>query len=520
MKSTKSEAGNLDKPVQQSVSTTRREFLRSAALASGALATADTAATAAVVGAAASPRRRPNILMICADQFRADFVGANHENPSVKTPNLDALAARGTNFRKAVCNQPLCSPSRASFMTGMYATKTDVWKLGLELNHTIPSIATVLKQAGYSTNFMGKWHVSRTKLENGADQLGWIPPGPSRAGFDDLWEGANVPEIVSHPYQGNYWDTDGKNVGYKDEYRVDFITDRAVSFLEQKHNKPWLLFVSQLEPHQQNDVDAMVPPERYADKYGDPFIPHDLRDLPGNWQSRIGGYYGCVQAIDDCVGKLVATLDRTGQLDNTILVFFSDHGCHFRTRMGEYKRVPHDAAIRVPLIFAGPGFDHALALDEVVSLIDLTPTLIDGAGVPVPPSMQGKSLKALPTDAAARKNWDSTAYIQISASMVGRALRTKEWTFSVYDPDAQPNKVPDSTTYIDYAIYDTGADPYQKLNLAGRPESPIVRLASGPTTEGRPDYKENAESLRAELKRRIVANDEPEPMLKSQHYFV
>lgn len=505
-------------------SRSRREFLRNAGLATGSMAItgagAESASATGMPGAGSDGARKPNVLMICADQFRADFVGANCENPSVKTPNLNALAARGTNFRQAVCNQPLCSPSRASFMTGMTATKAGVWKLDLELDHSIPSIATVLKQGGYSTNFIGKWHVSRTVLEDGSKQLGWIPPGPSRAGFDDLWEGANVPELVSHPYEGNYWSNDGTNIGYKDQYRVDFIADRAVSFLEKKHDKPWLLFVSQLEPHQQNDVDAMVPPHRYARDYLDPFIPQDLRDLQGNWISRIGGYYGCVQAIDDCVGKLVATLQKTGQLDNTIIVFFSDHGCHFRTRMGEYKRVPHDSAIRVPLIFAGPGFDNAITLDEVVSLIDLTPTLIDGAALPVPGSMQGKSLKLLPTDAAARKAWDSTAYIQVSASMVGRALRTKEWTFSVYDPTQDGEKVANSNRYIDYAMYDVGGDPYQKTNLVGRPASPYTKVSGERTTEGRVNYKEIADGLREELKRRIVENDEPAPTLETQRYFV
>lgn len=480
----------------------RRAFLRNAALASGAVATAGTGKASAATPKL-DPAQKPNILMICADQFRADFIGASGENPSVRTPNLDALAARGTNFRKAVCNQPLCSPSRASFMTGMYATKTGVWKLGLELDHTIPSIATVLKQAGYSTNFIGKWHVSGDNDSEGKPQRGWIPPGPSRAGFDDLWEGANVLELVSHPTEGNYWDNSGNNIGYKNEYRVDFITDRAVRFLELKHDRPWLLFLSQLEPHQQNDIDAMVPPARYADRYDDPFIPHDLRDLPGNWRSRIGGYYGCVQAIDDCVGKVVATLEKTSQLDNTILVFFSDHGCHFRTRMGEYKRAPHDAAIRVPLIFAGPGFDHAIALDEVVSLIDLTPTLLDDAGAQIPSGMQGKSLTALATNPAARRKWDSTAYIQISASMVCRALRTKEWTFSVYDPEREGDHDSLSTNYIDYAMYDTSADPYQKTNLVGRPE-----------------YTEIANQLRGELKRRIIANGEPAPVLRPQRYYV
>jgi len=510
-----------DKP-NGDVFTSRRGFLRGAALASGALATAGPLmASTAVEGAASTaPSRPPNVLMICADQFRTDFVGANGANPSVKTPNIDALAARGTNFNHAVCNQPLCSPSRASFMTGVTATKAGVWRLGLELDHSIPSIGTVFKEAGYTTNFIGKWHVSETELADGKKQLGWIPPGASRAGFDDTWEGSNVTEIVSHPYHGNYWTTDGTNIGFKDEYRVDFTTNRAVKFLEKKHEKPWLLFVSQLEPHHQNDVDAMVPPNRYAKDYEDPFIPRDLRDLEGNWISRIGGYYGCVQAIDDCVGKLVSTLKATGQLENTVIVFFSDHGCHFRTRMGEYKRVPHDAAIRVPLIFAGPGFDNAAKMDQIVSLLDLTPTLIDGAGLKVPKSMQGKSLKALPVDEDARRKWDSTAYIQVSASMVGRAIRTPEWTFSVYDPTKGGNSVSHSSQYIDYAMYHNGGDPYQKVNLVGRPRAPYIQVDGERTTEGRVDYREIAEMLRAELKRRIVENDEPEPKLEPQNYFV
>lgn len=484
--------------MDQQHTTSRRDFLRTAATATGAVLSGVSVTSAETPLPQAN---RPNILMICSDQFRADFIGANGENPTVRTPNLDALAKRGTNYTHAVTNQPLCSPARACFLTGMQATRTGVWNLGeqLELDHSLPTIATQLKKAGYSTNFIGKWHVAKVaKYGNG-----WVAPGPARGGFDDLWEGANIPELSSHPMFGNYWLGDGTNLGYKNIYRPDFITSRAVSFVEQKHDRPWLLFLSQAEPHQQNDVDDFIPPPRYAKSYQDPFIPQDLRNLPGNWQSRIPGYYGCVQAIDDCVGNMVAALERTGQLENTIVVFFSDHGCHFRTRMGEYKRAPHDAAIRVPMIFAGPGFDHAARLDEIVSLLDLTPTLLDGAGVEVPPTMQGRSLKKLPTDKAARAAWDSTAYIQISASMVGRAIRTRDWMYSCYDPTQGGNSVPLSTKYTDYAMYQVGADPYQRLNLVGRPE-----------------YADVAHQLRAELKERIIANSEPAPQIVATHYFV
>jgi arylsulfatase A-like enzyme len=475
---------------------TRRDFLRSAAFASGAVMT--TSATEAAAQVSGSPHQRPNVLMICADQFRADFIGANRENPSTRTPHIDALAARGTNYRQMVCNQPLCSPSRASFLTGMYATKTKVWKLGIELDHSLPTIATELDSDGYTTAFVGKWHVSENE---GNDGWGWIAPGPSRAGFE-TWEGANLIEFVSHPTEGNYWDNSGADIGFKDIYRVDFIASRGVKFIEQKHDKPWFLFLSQLEPHHQNDVDQFVAPERYKDSFNDAFVPRDLRNLPGNWRSHLPGYYGCCQAIDDCVGTLVASLEKTDQLDNTIILFFSDHGCTFRTRLGEYKRSPHESALRVPFVIAGPGFDRSIVIEELVSLIDLAPTLIDGAGVPVPAGMQGKTLKPLANDPVARKAWDSTAYVQISSSICGRAIRTPEWTYCCYDPAIKEGDAAFSTTYTDFAFYSLATDPHEQVNLVGRPE-----------------YKEVCNHLRDELKKLIVANGEPEPTITPMHFY-
>ncbi|MBS1823121.1 MAG: sulfatase-like hydrolase/transferase [Acidobacteria bacterium] len=475
---------------------TRRDFLRNATLASGAIATTTSSAKAT---AQAAPARRPNVLMICADQFRPDFLGANHKNSSAKTPHIDALAERGINFSQCMSNQPLCSPSRASFLTGRYATETGVWRLGLELNHALPTIATEFRKNGYTANFIGKWHVSAT---DGKTNLGWIPPGPSRGGFDDLWEGANVLELVSHPYEGSYWDNDGKNIGFKDEYRVDFITNRAVHFVERPHDKPWLLFLSQLEPHHQNDVDEFVPPRRYEGKYTDPYIPTDLRNLPGNWRSRIPGYYGCVQAIDDCIGTMVAALERTGQLDNTIILFFSDHGCTFRTRMGEYKRSPHESSIRVPFVIAGPGFDRSAVIDEVVSLVDLMPTLLDGAGLPAPAGTRGKSLKTLGDDSRARKAWNSTAFFQISQSICGRGIRTRDWCYCAFDPAVKNGNAENSATYQDFALYSIATDPDELLNLIGRPE-----------------YREIANQLRAELISRITEAGEPEATIAPIHYF-
>jgi arylsulfatase A-like enzyme len=476
----------------ESPAPSRRDFLRRAALASGAAI----AANAAPRATASQPNgKKPNVLMICADQFRADFVGAAHQNPSVYTPHIDALAERGTLFRKAMSNQPLCSPSRASFMTSRYATETDVWKLGIELDHALPTVATAFRKGGYTTAFVGKWHLSTDDKPNGEKNWGWIPPGAARGGFDDLWEGANIPELASHPYHGSYWNDAGQDIGFKDEYRVDFYTDRAVMFLEEKHDKPWFLFLSILEPHHQNDVDEFVPPTRYEKSYNDPHVPRDLLNLPGNWQSHLPGYYGCVQAIDDSIGRLVDTLQKTGQLDNTVILFFSDHGNTFRTRMGEYKRSPHDSAIHVPFVIAGPGFDRSQVVDEVISLLDLAPTLLHAAGLQPPDGMRGRSLLPLASggeaSAAARREWDQTVYIQISESMCARAIRTPDWCYCVYDPTVDGKAVSASSKYTEFALYSVSGDPAEQVNLIGRPQ-----------------YRKVTAALREELLRRMVAAGE------------
>ena len=470
----------------------RRNFLKNIALA--------TAGGTSVLGEAQQPgrttARRPNVLMVCADQFRADFIGAAKQNPSVHTPNLDSIARRGVMCTNAVCNQPLCSPSRASFLTSRHATETGVWKLGLEMDHRIPTIADLFNDNGYSTHFVGKWHVSSNRKSDGSPNLGWIPPGTSRGGFK-TWEGANVTELISHPYEGSYWDNEGRDLKYKDRYRVEFMTDRAIQLIEQQRRGPWMLFLSILEPHQQNDVDQFVAPNGYTEKYLNPHVPLDLRQLEGNWQDHLPGYYGCVQSIDEAMGRIVASLAKQNLLDDTIIAFFSDHGCHFRTRIGEYKRSPHDSSLRVPFLLQGPGLDYSTELAQQVTLLDLAPTLLDAAGIKPPQSMRGRSILPLLTEADARSKWDDEpAFIQISASMCARAIRTREWCYCVYDPNANGDQVPSSTNYTEWALYSLSGDPAQLRNLAGRPE-----------------YKEVSARLRTELKRLIVAAGEQEPTI-------
>jgi arylsulfatase A-like enzyme len=477
------------------VKVNRRNFLvgTAAATAAAALPIAAQSGQDSTTG-----KRKPNIIIYHSDQFRWDFLGANGLNSSTRTPNIDALAAVGTNFTQAVTNQPVCAPSRSVLLTGRYATDTGVWRNGLGLREDLPTIATECRKAGYTANYIGKWHLAPGQAAEGGGR------GPvkveHRGGFLDLWEASNALEFSTHPYEGTIWDRDGNEITFKDEYRVDFLTDRAEKFLRAKQEKPFLLVISQLEPHQQNDLNRMVGPKGSAERFINAYVPPDLRALPGDWHEQLPDYYGACESIDASVGRLRKILDEEGIADNTIFVFMSDHGCHFMTRNQEYKRSTHNSSLRVPLVIHGPGFETARQLQEVVGIVSIAPTLLDAAGIPVPESMKGRSLMPLVHDAAARQQWPNSELVQISESMTGRAIRTKDWTYCVADPTGAV--AANSTNYHEYQMYDQRNDPHELVNLAGRKE-----------------YRKKADELRAQLTKLIVDSGELSPQIEPAHLY-
>ena len=190
--------------------------------------------------------------------------------------------------------------------------------------------------------------------------------------------------------------------------------------------------------------------------------------MPGTWQAQLPDYYGCVESIDSSVGRVRKILEEEKLAEDTIFVFISDHGCHFGTRNQEYKRSTHNSSIRVPLIIDGPGFHGAQQVPELVGLIDVAPTLLEAAGVPVPPTWKGRSVLPLLTDPEVRRTWPNQQLIQISESMTGRSIRTKDWTYCV--ADATGGKELAAKTYTEYQFYDQRADPNELVNLAGRQE--------------------------------------------------
>src|SRR5271157_338256 len=359
------------------MSQTRRQWLTTAPAAlSASSALAQTGA----------PASRPNIILIISDQFRHDCIGAMGLNPMNLTPNLDQMAARGVMFRSAFCNQPVCAPARGSIFTGQYPRTHGVWKNGIPLPEGSTTLATTLRGAGYSTNYIGKWHLAPQPTPAQAGPVA----AANRGGFLDLWLGANTLEFTSHAYEGDLYDNDGKPVHFSGQYRTDFMTGQAQKFLRGAQS-PFLLCLSYLEVHHQNDTDTFDPPKEYATRYPNPFVPEDLRSLPGSWPSQLPDDYACVAKMDETVGTIRQTLAETGLDRNTILMFTSDHSCHFKTRNNEYKRSPHEGSIHIPLIVEGPGFNRAMQVSELVSQVDYAPTLLDAAGLPVPQAMQGRS---------------------------------------------------------------------------------------------------------------------------------
>ncbi len=465
---------------------TRREFLvGSAAAAAWPAVSAGAAENNSGTSSPDGKARRPNIVVIHADQFRWDVMGAYGLNPMGLTPNLDAMARRGTLFQSAITNQPVCAPSRACLWTGQYPARHGVWKNGLGLRTDAKTLATACRQAGYTTNYIGKWHLA-------SHTLGPVTP-EHRGGFLDFWEASNVLEMTSHPYEGDLYDTHGNPIHYSGIYRVDFLTQRAVRFLKEKAHEPFLLAVAYLEPHYQNNLVRFVGPKGSEQRYANPFVPQDLRCFPGDWQSQLAGYYGCVSSIDQAVGTILKTLSDLGLEDNTIVAFTSDHGCHFRTRNTEYKRSPHESSIHVPLVAQGPGFNRSLSVPQLVGMVDISPTLLDAAGVSIPDTMQGRS--AMPVLEGKTDQWPNEVFIQMAEFEVGRALRTERWTYAVASPNRTASRItpvpeselyeqhknyngsegsrpaPYADRYVECQMYDLARDPHQLVNMSGRNEA-------------------------------------------------
>jgi arylsulfatase A-like enzyme len=433
---------------------------------------------------------RPNILFILTDQQRWDSVGA-YSPHGAATPALDQLAAEGVRFEHAFTCQPVCGPARACLQTGRFASQLGCYANNRALPPGEPTLARWLGAAGYAVGYVGKWHLASTAGTEHNYHYCAIPP-ERRGGYDGYWMAADLPEYTSSGYAGVLFDQAGQTVPWTG-YRADVYTDHALNFLaQQSADQPFFLFLSYVEPHPQPYHKAYQgpPPASRAGIIRDylrydapndaeppaspPVVPDDLRATPGDWQEGYADYLACCARVDTNVARLVAHLRASHTLENTVIIYASDHGCHFHTRhQSNDKSSCHDNSIRVPLIIRGPGFTGGQATAALASLIDLPPTVMRCAGLPLPETMMGRPLQEALT--GTEVPWPTSVYVQISHAGTGRALRTQDWKYGVMAESPQAVTDGMAASYRESHLYDLHHDPHEANNLVADDSYALVR---------------------------------------------
>ncbi len=435
-----------------------------------------------------SDAQQPNVIVFFTDQQRWDTSGL-HGNPLDLTPNFDRMAQQGTHVRRSFTCQPVCGPARSCLQTGLYATTTGCYRNGIPLSPDLKTLAHHFGDAGYNTGYIGKWH-----LHSGS--TGPVPE-EHRGGYD-YWLASNVLEMTSDAYRTRLFNNDNQPIDLPG-YRVDAVTDAVIRYVDQNKDDPFYLFTSYIEPHHQNHLDDYPPPDGYRERYTGKWIPPDLAALGGSTHQHLGGYYGMVKRLDEALGRLLDALKSLNLLENTIILFTSDHGCHFKTRNSEYKRSCHESSIRVPTALHGADFIGGGQIQQLVSLVDLPPTLLDAAGIAVPDVMQGRSI--LPLLRGESDDWDEEVFVQISEAQVGRAVRTQRWKYCVDAPKNSGRSGAGSDVYEEQYLYDLQADPYELRNLIENKSHENV-----------------AQTMRERLIRRMVEAGEETPTIETAQY--
>jgi len=425
----------------------------------------------------------PNIVFILIDDMRWDTMScARH--PFVKTPNIDRIAASGVRFSNAFVTTSLCSPARASFLTGVYAHTHGVrTNERIDPDPSLPTFPQLLQKAGYETAFVGKWHMKAT--------------AQPRPGFDYWLSFVGQGKYIDPPLNENGRDFKAKG------YMTDLLTGYAVNFLKRSGNKPFCLYLSHKAVH-----GPFTPADRHKNLYADLDLPEPVshRDTladkpkwmrtvfvrgqrqgqidkskpvpdalpPAKWQPRPTqwlNWFRALAAVDESVGQVLDTLRQIGAADNTWVIFASDNGYFLGEHRRGDKRLAFEESIRIPLLVCGPGIARTQSvLDQMALNIDVAPTLLELAGIDVPKHVQGRSL--VPLLAGQSPEWrDCFLYTYFQErwlpgipTMVG--VRTNDWKYVRYPLIDDLDE-----------LYDLENDPHEMKNLSRDPSAARQRAA-------------------------------------------
>ena len=445
----------------------------------------------------AQSAERPNVVFILTDDMRWDCMSlAGH--PVLKTPRIDRLAAEGIYFRNSFCTTSLCSPSRASILSGQYAHSHGVMNNFTEYPSDLPSFPRQLQAAGYRTGYIGKYHMGENNDEK-------------RPGFD---------YFVTHKGQGKYFDTEFNVDGERKVlpgYYTTVVTDLAENWIrrEAPGDKPFLLMLGHKAPHSfyvpepkyEHSFDKVASPypetafllddkpdwfklrlDTWHGIYGPLFdfrkkFPDRSPDAVKDFEAMNRAYWGTILSVDDSVGKLYDLLKGLGELDNTLIIFTADNGLLAGEHGMVDKRTMHEPSVRTPLVVRYPGLTPASApkvIDEMVLTLDFAPTILEACGVDPLPKVHGRSWMKLAQGQEDPTPWRSAWYYeynyekQFPYTPNVRGIRTRDWKYIHYPSGDQR---PDQHLA---ELYNISSDPSERKNLIKAPEhqSRIAELSA------------------------------------------
>lgn len=444
--------------------------------------------------------KQPNILFIFADQLRSMELGC-YGSEQVNTPNIDRLAREGVRFNDAISTYPVCSPFRAMLMTGNYPVKNGMLTNDHMLKNPTPYFAEVCRDAGYQTAFIGKWHL------NGLGRTVYIPKERQR-GFE-YWRAL---ECTHNYFNSMYYRDDSEESHVWEEYDALSQAKEVCKFIdEEAGEKPFALFLGWGPPH-----GPYIAPQEFMDRFPPEEIslrpnvhdfdqaiemwkqanttcPESLKQVPESITPALmdssntairqwyRGYYAATEALDQYMGLILSTLEEKGILDNTIIVFTSDHGDNLGSHRQQGKEMPYEESLSIPFLIRYPEkITAGSTTDALLAPIDMMPTILSLADIPCP-EVDGKDLSAV---ARGRQSGLQDAVLIMKLSWLGtnwltngngpwRGVRTSRYTYARK-----------STTLEPWMLFDNEADPFQLNNLVADPRyAGLVEELDGRTDE-------------------------------------
>ena len=414
---------------------------------------------------------KPNLVFVFSDQQSFDMLGC-YGNKQIKTPVIDKLASEGVRFKYCISSNPVCSPYRAMLLTGQHSLQNGVFCNDIKvITDDIIPLGQALKDAGYRTGYVGKWHIL------GGDRNRGVPAGPDRLGFDTFL--TNNCTLDFSPEQSFYFNEKGEKVKFN-KWEVYGQTDQVLDFINEDSEDPFAIVVSYHAPHDQGAARFggrrfKTIPELMNLYNPDSITLRPNTDwLPGEWGSSLEeiradfhGYYAMCTGIDNAVGQIVKALKEKGVYDNTIIVYTSDHGDLLHSHQRPWaKSFPEDASCRVPLIVSYPQkAEKAKVSNTLVGTLDLMPTVLGLMDVEIPDNCVGSDLSKTITQK------EDLMVELVPLFYYGpnwRGVFTERYTFAF-------DNMEETDEFSWNVLYDRNIDPYQQHNLFYDPNYAGIR---------------------------------------------